>query len=254
MDIKQANILHIILFAIIGIIPLLIRAIPYSFISPAIEPTPMKTAIYIDPFNQIKFQWLLGLCILLVISFFIILYLNKIKVGFYDYLIATFIILALAASYLSKYKFIGLWGKYNRTDGAIFFILIFFLTFLASKLTYSDKMMDVFAWAMWPFLLINSLLAYMYQNGINFLDSQFFKKIVYPDVDYQVRGFIMATFENPNYLSGFGGFLAIFFLTRFIFIKKINIFDAFAFILSLFLLLSSFSSSGIVAFIICSCK
>lgn len=251
---KINKIMIYILFAMLLFIPNILKLKIVNYISPILEPDTLRSGTYLNIFVQSKFSFLIFSSLVLVTIFIIYLMTTKkdIKYNIFDILIGVFTLFALIATFFSEYKYVALMGKYNRTDGALFFILLMVLLFIASKIRFSDIDLDILSYALFPFLIINAALAYLYQNEYNLLESNFFKKYILlgGDINIEAGSYLISTLENPNYLSGIAGFLSVFFITRFVFLGKINPIDFVGSILSVFLLVSSFSSSGIFAFVI----
>lgn len=232
--------------ALVVFLPNILKAKSVYYVSPALEPENMQTGNYINLFTQYKFSFLIFSFIAINILF--LWYLtqkNTINIGIYDYIIASFLLILSLSFYFSDYKSVAFLGKYNRSDGTLFFIIIFILMFIISKLKISDKFLDILSYSLVPFITINTVVAYLFIKRYPLLNSDFYKKYILGSEVTNSSGYISSTLENPNYLSGFAGFLAIYFITRFILLKKISFIDGITSILSLFLLISSFSTSGI---------
>lgn len=255
---KIDKIIFGILLAILAVLPLLTRTKVIDFTSPQITNSSIGSGTVGDVFTYYKFIFLV-----IATSILIILFLYRtfgigipIKKSFINIPLAILALFVALSALLAPFKSLALVGMYNRHEGALTYLCYFTLFFIAANLTYTKKMLYNVIYALYPIVIVNTILGLLGFYGVDLIKSSFARAILLPkgiteDMIGAGSQFI-TTINHGNYVSGISVVLIVIFMMMFILDKnKIRqALNALLATLSFAMLLSSLSRSGFLTFVI----
>lgn len=255
VEIKKIDrVLVIGLLMLLLLVPLVIHVHFGDFVSPQVTGTDMDSGSKADIFTYYKYIILLIGTILLTIVFFYKVFfvgfkIPKSKINIFTGIFAISIV--LSAIFASN-KTLALFGMYNRHEGTLTYLCYITLFFIASNIKYSLKQLKAFIYILVPFILINTALGLISFFGIDILQYEWGKKILYSGLpegsNIHEGSKLISTINHGNYVSGISAvFIAIFgsmtMMEKRIRLKVVNLLVT---IISFVMLLTSFASSGFV--------
>lgn len=248
-----------ILLAILGILPLLTRTKVIDFTGPQITNNlSIGSGTVADVFTYYKFIFLI-----IATSILIILFLYRaygigipIKKSFINIPLAILALFVALSALLAPFKSLALIGMYNRHEGALTYLCYFTLFFIAANLTYTKKMLHNVIYALYPIVIVNTILGLLGFYGVDLIKSSFARAILLPKgITEEMIGAgsqFITTINHGNYVSGISVVLIVIFMMMFI-LDKNKIRQAANTILAIFsfaMLLSSLSRSGFLTFLL----
>ncbi|HWI54717.1 MAG TPA: O-antigen ligase family protein, partial [Desulfobacteria bacterium] len=110
-------------------------------------------------------------------------------------------------------------GFFDIHEGTLAFLSCMILFFAATNLKYTEKMLQTVVYCLYPLMFINAGLSLLAFYGVNVLKWPVVKGLILPSELLKAGGLsadsvLQSTLSNPNYVSGLGGVLAVFFLVR----------------------------------------
>jgi O-antigen ligase len=257
--IKQIDNMIVICFLLmLLIIPTILKLHEVNFVSPTIADLPelqpgQKYEIY--TFYKSLFLTIFTLIASVLFLIKIFFYKYEIKKTMLNIFLPVFILILLLSTSFSPYKYIALFGNYDRHEGALTFICYSFIIFMATNIKFNKKTIRLFFYILTPFLLINSALILLDFLGYHTLNSDFVKGLIYSNMADQFsfgdNSSLKDTLYNVDYLSGIASlFICLFFILS-IFEKRrsLKIANLLFFFISVTMLLSSLVSSGFLTVI-----
>ena len=237
------------------VIPLTVKMHPTDHINPIVGSNFLSTAFTMDLFSFYKYVFLIiGTGFLII--FFLTKMLSKgytIKQDKINIPLLVFITLILLSAIFAEYKHFALIGIYNRYEATIAFLSYASIFLIAANINYTEKKITYLIRALYPLAIVNAVLGLLWFYGINIMEIEFIRNFLTSSAlsDDAVVGHILATFPNPNYVSGIGAVLCLMFLTKAIFDKNIieRVINLFFSILSFIMVLTSLSTSGFVTIV-----
>ncbi|WCK54282.1 O-antigen ligase family protein [Aneurinibacillus sp. Ricciae_BoGa-3] len=247
-----------IFIAMLLIIPLITRTAIVSHVSPVIGDPILQTAMKADVFTYYKFIFLV-IGTLLLIGFFLYKTLAKdyiVSAGYMNLPLALLFLLIACSAVVAPYKSLGLFGQYNRHEGTIAYLCYFAMFFIAANVAYTEKKLRALFYALYPVIIINTVLGLLYFYGVNLLKYSFIQSLILPPEikASAIKGgsAFNSTLNNPNYVSGIASVFLVLTLVKSLFESSLlhkTIALAMS-ILSFALLLTSLSTSGFLTFIV----
>lgn len=236
--------------------PLLIRMKELVFISPVISDTMLLgTGIVGDMFSYYKYVFMI-ICTCIIVLMFLykmIFYKYMIKESYINApLLAMMLFITLSAVF-AEHKSIALFGHYNRHEGSIAYICYLTLFFIAANINYSEKRLRIIFYALFPFIVVNTILGLLNFYGHNIYDIAMIKNILIPaHINIQSGSYITSTINNPNYASAIAVTLLVMFIGLAIYDTSIKrkMVNIIASVFLFIMILSSLSTSGMVTLII----
>lgn len=253
---KLDNNIWITFLVMLVLIPLTVKIHPTDHINPIVGSNFMSTAVNMDLFSFYKYVLLL-IATGILIMFFLTKMISKgytIKQDTINIPLFVFLILILLSTIFAEYKYFALVGMYNRYESALAFLCYGAIFLIAANITYTEKKITYLIRALYPIALANAVLGSLWFYRINIMDFDIVRNLLIPStlpMD-NFSGHILATFPNPNYLSGTGAVLCLIFLTKAVFDKNIieKVINVIFSILSMMMVLTSLSTSGFVTIVI----
>lgn len=251
------RIMIVVLLAILLIVPLAVRFSHINFISPLLYDNEiLASGAKINVFTYAKSVFLMIGAIIALIILFARLTIDQfttINKSLYGAIAATATALVVSAL-TSEYKTIALFGDYMRQEGTITNLIYLLLFFIALLISYEKRQLEWFGYALYPFVIINSILTLLHFYGYNTLSLGLIQNILGATNSVKISegSRLIATIDNVNYISGISAILVGLFLTWSIFEtnKKKSIYHLVASILALGMLYGSVSQSGFVTLLI----
>jgi len=252
------SLLFYLLLITLVFVPLIVRLVLLDHASPSISETVLDTGTKADFFSYDKLI-LLGILTMFIVAVFLFKVLSKHYVlpgGLNNTATAALFLLVLLSGLFSDLKTISLLGQFDRHEGTIAVFCYLILFFVAANLVYPRQKVDLFFYALFPFIILNSILGIIHLFGYNILDSDFVISLVLPSnlprSGLGPSSYISSTLSNPDYISGIGGVLTILFLTRAIFESRLKhkILWSASSVLSFSLVLTSFATSGFFSIVV----
>ncbi|MGE5661227.1 MAG: O-antigen ligase family protein [Ignavibacteriales bacterium] len=260
-DILFVDRMIIISFAvIIGLLPLLVRLKMTLFLSPSFTGyDALDSGFKGNVFTYYKFVFLI-----IFTAIPLLLFLYKTLISRFDlrknYIhipLFIFIISLLSSLMLSEFKYISLFGMYNRHEGTITYLCYAVLFFIAIHTSISTKQAKILIYSVFPVILVNSFLSIASFFGYDVLtENNMLRTVVLPpeigNEGKLVDARLMSTLNNPNYVSGFAAMVSVLFFLLAAYREnwKEQLLFSMVSVCSFALLLSSLSSSGFVTLII----
>lgn len=204
------------LICAVAIIPLIIRFKVINFVAPKMIIDVLNTGMQSNIFTYYKYVFLIivaVICLLgLAYKFFFSNY--TVSKSYINPWLLMLVLVVLMATLGASYKSIALYGTYDRNEGAITYLCYFILFFAAANILVSSKHKKYVNIALAVFIIPNFILSVLQLTGFHFLDTNFAQKLILPSEvrSADLGGFLVSTFENPNYVSGLFGPLTAYFL------------------------------------------
>lgn len=245
-----------LLILTIVVIPLLTRVAVLDFSSPVITGTIIDSGTKADFFTYYKFIWLQIMAGLMVLIFLYKMFGNgyEIPASYVNVPLALMFGFVALSGLLAENKTIALFGQYNRHEGTITYLMYFCLFFIATTILYTEKRVRLLLYATYSLLGVNLVLGVAYFYGADLLHNAFISGMLLPaTIDKQaVNGFFNSTINNPNYVSGIGGTLAVLFLTKAMVTTtmKARMIDLAGAVAAFTLVLTSLSTSGFFTLVV----
>ncbi|QAV25723.1 O-antigen polymerase [Neobacillus thermocopriae] len=253
---KVDRLLWIGLLLVLFLVPVVVRVGVIDYAAPFTGSDILDTGKKAELFTYYKYKLLVISTIVLTGIFLykvIVLKYEIPKSSIYVFL-ALFSLMIVLSTIFAPYKLLALHGMYNRHDGALANICFLTLLFIASNIRYSTKMMVGILYALYPFVMLNTLLGLLNFYGYNVLQVPFVYDIVNSgmsegaEIDEGSR--LWGTVNHGNYVSGVSAFLIVLFFTWALLDKNkvrsaVNVMVA---LLCFAMLLSSLSVSGFLTF------
>lgn len=242
--------------AAIGILPLLVRVKLIQFVAPKMIQDLFDTGILSEAFTYYK--WIFLLCLTTaaigLLLYKMVVYEYKIKRSYINLPLLILAFTTLLSGVLAEYLSISLFGMYNRHEGTITFLCYLALFFVAANTRFDERFSRNVVTAICILVSINVVIILFDFFGRDLIKNQFVRLLILPRSlpESALGGHINSTLFNPNYISGFAGSIAAFFLTAAMLekdlIKKL-IHSVFT-IISFAMLLASLSASGFVTLVV----
>ncbi|BAU26524.1 O-antigen ligase-like membrane protein [Aneurinibacillus soli] len=245
-----------LLILTIVVIPLLTRVAALDFNSPVITGTVIDSGTKADFFTYYKFIWLQIMTGLMVLIFLYKMFGNgyEIPASYVNVPLALMFGFVVLSGVLAENKTIALFGQYNRHEGTITYLMYFCLFFIATTILYTERRVRMLLYATYVLLGVNLVLGVAYFYGADLLHNAFISGILLPaTINKQtVNGFFNSTINNPNYVSGIGGTLAVLFLAKAIVARtmKERVIDVAGAVAAFTLVLTSLSISGFFTIVV----
>lgn len=251
-DNKQDKMLIILIYIVLGLIPLLLHLKSVQYVSPEIDP--MLTLTTGNMFNidtYYKFVFLIAISIALLFIYTYKLITEDIRLNKpINIVILVFSGSLILSSIFSEFKTISLFGTFSRNMGVISFLCFVFILFVLVNSPKLSKYSRYSFYVLMPVTLINTITVILKSLDINLLNNKLISWLILgPSVTTNEGYTIIGTLNHSNYTSGLGSVLFAFFLGGAIFIAKnrneSKLFSVFA-LLSLVIVLGAGSLSGMV--------
>ncbi|MBK3497130.1 O-antigen ligase family protein [Viridibacillus sp. YIM B01967] len=211
--------LFILLLAAIAVIPLLIGGAKSEVIGPKITDiialTSGKKSDFYTHYKAILLMCISALAVVLMLIK-ILFFDGSIRKTKVNVCIGIFVVGIILSTIFSPSASIALWGQYNRSDGAITYICYLILFFVALNIEYPKKAIEYMMAALYPFVLLNTVLITMYFYGHDALQYGAFKRMM---ILFLPEGFsinegatILGTLNQMNYMSGMFAIMTVMYL------------------------------------------
>lgn len=249
------NYILYILLLVIGALPLLVRGKLLQFTSPQLGEAFLSSGIKVDFFSYYKWVFLILLTIIALSLFLykMVRYRYQVAESYINIPAVVLLFLALLATLFAEYKYLALVGMYNRYDGLITFVCYLMLFFIAANIKLDNKHLKWVLYALGLVTVVNAAMGIVDFYGYKLIENPVLKAIMVPKLFQQsLSGYIMATLNNPNYVSGIGSALTILFTSVAILSSqiKIKIISGLLALPAFCLVLVGLSSGGFIALVL----
>lgn len=236
-------------------IPILVKVHYSNFISPTISDYfAISSGVKGEMFSHLKFIILIVLTFIISLLFlykvFILNY--QIKATKINIITTFFMIIVVISSVFSTYKYIALFGYYERSEGAITFLCYSIMFFIASNISIKHENLKWFLYGISPFIIINGVIGLLNFYGVNLLEISVVNRLIAENfgekASFTDGSILMGTLDQGNYLSGASSLLVCFTFIQAILTKnmKLKIFNIILLFLSFGMLFASLSNSGFI--------
>lgn len=243
--------LKILILLTIGLIPLILQAHNSTVVSPLLTRIrPLGTGFKGDVFTYYKMIGLITLAILALLLFIrFIKITNLLSLNMAHLFAGVFAICIMLSTLLSETIHIALYGMFDRHDGALSYLSVLILFFIASSLTYSREFVYKIGYSLYPFVFINFILITINHYGYDALQFNGVRNLLTLGKESNNLGegsFVLGTLNQWNFLSGTFSMMTVFFLALMIIDKTFwrKIVHAVIAAISLWVMLLSLSTSG----------
>lgn len=246
-----SKILKVLLFLSIGVTPLILQAHTFTVVSPLLTRIRLLgTGFKADIFTYYKMVFLVVVALL---SLFIFARLVKktsiLKWNGAFIFLLLFVIGIGWATLNSNTIHTALFGMFDRHDGALSYLAVLILFFIASQLNFSKDVVYTIGFTLAPFVIINFVLITMNHYGFDALKYDAFRNVLTINQESNnlgVDSFLLGTLNQWNFLSGTFAMMTVFYMSLLMLDKKIwrKYFFIFLALLSFWVMLLSLSTSG----------
>ena len=237
---------------LIFLAPLVVRLKLSVFISPFISIPIISTGMHASFFSYYK--WVILIILTFIITSLFIYKMLKngyhIQAGYINLPLAVLVAIILLSTLFADYKMIALTGYYDQHDGAVTYLCCLLLMLIAANIRFTESFGRRLTMVLGAATIIMTAISLIHYMGIDLTQNSTVRILLAgrEHADY-AYGFLSSTLGNQNYTSGLAAALFCFFTVLLIWGRKM-IHPIYTIIFSLFaltLLLTSLSSSGIVA-------
>lgn len=197
-----------ILIAMIGIIPIITSRYSGTTYSPVYLNNIYGTGYKSDLFNLYKtIAIYIGSISVFILFIYRLFKLNTdIKSSKLNLAIIALVLSILVSTLFTNYKDIALFGNSDRHEGALAWLCQIAIFFVLCNITIENKYYKYFYFALYPFLIINTITSIStVVYGKHLLSNKFVQFIV--GGDGKIAGDIYTTLYNPNFGSGVAGLI-----------------------------------------------
>jgi fluoride ion exporter CrcB/FEX len=170
--------------------------------------------------------------------------------------VGVFAMFTIFSTYMSDFRYVSIWGFYDRTEGLITYMAYLAVFLAAYSIDFSRINLKPFKWGLVISTVILSLIGIGQFYGHNFLETAFAYKLSIPPemraniptLTFRFKKIAYATLFNPNYAGSFTAIATPFFLGLFLFenVKRKKIIYFILSILAFSLMVASGSRAGLV--------
>lgn len=234
------------------LIPLAVRLKLGIFISPFISIGTISTGMQASFFSYYKWIILIILTIIITSLFVYKMLKHKylIRASYVNLPIVVLVIIILLSTLLADYKMVALTGYYDQHNGVITFLCCFILMIIAANTPFTEKFGRRLTLVLGAVTVLMASLSLVNYLGINLTQNNTVRILLAgrEHAEY-AHGFLSSTLGNQNYSSGLAAALFCYFAAMLIWGRKLihPVFTLLFAVAALSLLLTSLSSSGIVA-------
>ena len=220
-----------ILTAIAAVVPLIMRVkvVPFKGLEKG------QTNIYmlasgpkISMFHYYKavFLWVMAGALLFIILGQLIDKKNRIKKDYKVFVsLGIFAFFTIISTVLSEFKYVSIWGFYDRTEGLITYMAYMVVFFAAYSIDFSKINLKPFKWGLVVTTVLLSLIGIGQFYGHNLLETDFAYMVAIPEelmarmpeLTFRFKTKAYATLFNPNYVGSFAALVIPVFLGLFLF-------------------------------------
>lgn len=217
-----------LLLLILAILPNIIAFKSSMVYSPIITNyASLSTGTNFDFFTFYKFIFLICATLLLVSVFLYRYIVLKVPVYFnalHKILVLFTFSIALSTAF-SENAYQALLGQYNLSEGALTYCCYIIICFIASQIHYPKNKLTLIAFALTPTVVFNTILAIFKLFQVNILEYTFFRQLLLIPDQFKLSAdsFLVGTFNQENYVSGFFSMLLAFYLSLILIEKKKNL-------------------------------
>ncbi len=237
---------------LIFLLPLVVRLKLSVFISPFISIPVISTGMHASFFSYYKWV-ILVIITLITLGLFIFKQLTHkylIRPSYINLPLAVLVVIILLSTLLADYKMIALTGYYDQHDGAVTYLCCLLLMLIATNIRFTESFGRRLTMVLGAATIIMGAVSLIHYMGIDLTQNSTVRILLAgrEHADY-AYGFLSSTLGNQNYTSGLAAALFCFFMALLIWGRKIihPIYTVIFSLSALALLLTSLSSSGIVA-------
>jgi len=250
------SILAIILLAAMLLIPLAVRVHTGMFIAPHFVSNLTNSGIKSDIFSYYMAGLLYFAAILVVIIMLVkvLLYKWRIEPSYINLPIIILVLVIILSGLFADFKAIALAGTYDRHQGALTYVCFLVLFFAAATARFKPWFLRSVIWIVGLVATVNTILILFHFFNHDLYHFAWFQSLLAP---FGQKGpleplTVWSTFTNPNYISGIGAGLAVFFFTLTLKVEtaKHKIAMGTMAVSAFILMTAAFSSSGWVALIL----
>ena len=251
-----------ILAVMAAVVPLVIRVKVVPFVGLAKEQTNISQLVSGQKLNYFHYYkavylWVIAGALLFILLGQLIDRKSRIKKDNKIFIaIGIFALFTILSSFMSDFRYISIWGFYDRTEGLITYMAYMAVFLAAYSIDFSRIDLRPFKWGLVVSTVILSLIGIGQFYGHNFLETNLAYKLSIPaemqaqmpTLTFRFKDIAYATLFNPNYVGSFTSISTPFFLGLFLFEsekkKKIIYFSLSA--LSFAFMIASGSRAGLV--------
>lgn len=237
---------------LIFLLPLVVRLKLSVFISPFISIGTISTGMHASYFSYYKWIILIILTLLIIGLFITKLIASQYRIqpSYINLPLAVLAVIIPLSTLMADHKMIALTGYYDQHDGAITYLACLLLMLIAANTHFTEKFGRRLTMVLGTVTIIMAILSLVNYMGID-LTQNSTVRILLAGREYagNAYGFLSSTLGNRNYSSGLAAALLCYFLALLVWGKYIihPICTILFTISAIVLLLTSLSSSGIVA-------
>jgi len=211
------NILAILFLTVLFLLPLLIRVHTGMFVAPRFVADVVNTAVQGEVFTYFKTGLLYTVTILVIIVMVVkaALYKWRIEASYINLPLLVLAFTILLSGVAAEAKGLAMFGMYNRHEGTLTYLCYLTLFFAAATTQFKSWFPRLAISGIGIVTAINTVIILFHFFNHDLYQLAWVKSMIVPASmkGVSASGTLWSTFNNPNYVSGIGAALAIFFFT-----------------------------------------
>jgi len=225
-----------ILAVMAAVVPLVIRVKVVPFVGLSKEQTNISQLISGQKLNYFHYYkavylWVLAGALLFIMLGQLIDHKSRIKKDNKIFIaVGIFALFTILSSLMSDFRYISIWGFYDRTEGLITYMAYMAVFLAAYSIDFSRINLKPFKWGLIVSTVILSFIGIGQFYGHNFLETNLAYMLSIPSemqanlptLTFRFKDIAYATLFNPNYVGSFTAIAVPFFLGLFLFEKEKN--------------------------------
>jgi len=225
-----------ILAVMAAVLPLVIRVKVVPFIGLAKDQTNISQLISGQKLNyfhywKAAFLWVVAGALLFIMLGQLIDRKSRIKKDNKIFIaVGIFALFTIVSSFMSDFRYISIWGFYDRTEGLITYMAYMAVFLAAYSIDFSRINLKPLKWGLVFSTVILSFIGIGQFYGHNFLETNLAymlsvpaeMQIKMPTLTFRFKDIAYSTLFNPNYVGSFTAISTPFFLGLFLFEKEKN--------------------------------
>ncbi len=220
-----------ILAVMAAVVPLVVRVKVVPFVGLAKDQTNIAQLISGQKLNYFHYYkavylWVIAGALLFIMLGQLIDHKNRIKKDNKIFVaIGIIALFTIASTFLSDFRYISIWGFYDRTEGLITYMAYMAVFLAAYSIDFSRIDLRPFKWGLVVSTVMLSFIGIGQFYGHNFLETAFAYKLSIPGemqanmptLTFRFKDIAYATLFNPNYVGSFTAITVPLFLGLFLF-------------------------------------
>jgi len=220
-----------ILAVMAAVVPLVIRVKVVPFVGLAKEQTNISQLVSGQKLNYFHYYkavylWVIAGALLFILLGQLIDRKSRIKKDNKIFIaIGIFALFTILSSFMSDFRYISIWGFYDRTEGLITYMAYMAVFLAAYSIDFSRINLKPFKWGLIVSTVILSFIGIGQFYGHNFLETNLAymlsvpaeMQIKMPTLTFRFKDIAYSTLFNPNYVGSFTAISTPYFLGLFLF-------------------------------------